>query len=90
MYWIESGYGSRLWSRFGVSTKSRQISYSRAYIFGIWIFISLILLVIFLHPLSLVKNVYYGSKVMKTISVLQESRNSTLGVSNPISLINIH
>jgi hypothetical protein len=83
MNWKESKYGSKLRSLLTSSSMFRQIPSSRAGIFGIWIFVSVFLLLVILHPLSPVKsglNYSFHSKEGVT-SILDNARNSTLGVS---------
>lgn len=76
---------SRLRSFFGSSVVFRNLSSSKLGItIGSWVFVSICLLLVFLHPLSPVKGGNYGSSTKPDTnkkSILDDARNSTLGVS---------
>jgi hypothetical protein len=80
MGWVDLTSHARLRSLFTPSPIFRQLPSSRAGIFGAWIFVSLFILLAFLHPLGPVKSGYYGSTFKAATSIEDHSGNSTLGV----------
>jgi glycosyl transferase family 25 len=80
MGWIDSSSHARLRSFITPYSTFRQLPSTRIGIFSVWIFVSVLILLTFLHPLSPVQSGYYGSTLRAVKKLENHIGNSTLGV----------